>query len=118
MPFTDDVSPVSLYTSAYGIGGVLLQIVNDVWKPIAFVSKSLTAVQLKWSTIQTEAYAIFICCTQSPGGTSHSKSLNIPSTMFPNPGVNLGNIRNIRMRTRMPECANTLNCYVCKRRRL
>jgi RNase H-like domain found in reverse transcriptase len=31
---------------------------------MAFVSKSLTAVQLKWSTIQTEAYAIFICCTQ------------------------------------------------------
>ena len=30
----------------------------------AFVSKLLTPVQLKWSTIQTEAYAIFTCCTQ------------------------------------------------------
>ena len=66
MHFIDDVSPVRLYTDAsgYGIGGVLFQIVNDVWKPIAFVSKSLTAIQLKWSTVQTEAYAIFICCTQ------------------------------------------------------
>jgi RNase H-like domain found in reverse transcriptase/Integrase zinc binding domain len=66
MDFIDGTSPVRLYTdaSASGIGGVLFQIVNDVWKPIEFVSKSLTAVQLKWSTIQTEAYAIFICCTQ------------------------------------------------------
>ena len=64
--FIDDVSPIRLYTdaSAYGIGGALFQIVNDVWKPIAFISKSLTAVQLKWSTIQTEAYAIFYCCSK------------------------------------------------------
>jgi RNase H-like domain found in reverse transcriptase len=43
MHFLDDVSPIRLYTdaSAYGIGGVLSQIVDDVWKPIAFVSKSL-----------------------------------------------------------------------------
>ena len=66
MHFLDDVSPIRLYTdaSAYGIGGVLFQIVDEVWKPIAFVSKSLTPVQLNWSTIQTEAYAIFTCCTQ------------------------------------------------------
>jgi RNase H-like domain found in reverse transcriptase len=66
MHFLDDVSPIRLYTdaSAYGIGGVLFQIVDDLWKPIAFVSKSLTPVQLKWPTIQTEAYAIFTCCTQ------------------------------------------------------
>jgi RNase H-like domain found in reverse transcriptase len=66
MHFIDDTFPVSLYTDAstYGIGGVLFQIVNDVWKPIAFVSKSLTAVQLKWSTIQNQANAIFICWTQ------------------------------------------------------
>jgi hypothetical protein len=66
MHFIDDTFPVSLYTdaSSYGIGGVLFQIVNDVWKPIAFVSKSLTAVQLKWSTIQNQANAIFICWTQ------------------------------------------------------
>ena len=62
--FVDDVSPIHLYTDAsqYGVGGVLFQIVGAVWNPIAFVSKSLTATQLKWATIQTEAYAIFTCC--------------------------------------------------------
>jgi hypothetical protein len=33
-------------------------------EPIAFVSRSLSTVQLNWSTIQTEAYAIFVCCKQ------------------------------------------------------
>jgi hypothetical protein len=47
MHFIDADSPVRLYTDAstYGIGGVLFQIVNDVWKPIAFVSRSLSTVQ-------------------------------------------------------------------------
>ena len=30
---------------------------------MAFVSKSFTEVQLRWSVIQKEAYAIFYCCT-------------------------------------------------------
>ena len=66
MYFIDDISPIRLYTDAsdYGIGGVLVQIVNSVWRPIAFISKSLTAVQFRWSTIQKEAYAIFFCCQQ------------------------------------------------------
>ena len=33
-------------------------------KPISFVSKSLNFSQLNWSTIQKEAYAIFLCCTK------------------------------------------------------
>jgi RNase H-like domain found in reverse transcriptase len=66
MHFIDANSPVRLYTdaAAYGIGGVHFQIVNDVWKSIAFVSRSLSTVQLDWSIIQTEVYAIFVCCTQ------------------------------------------------------
>ena len=64
--FINDDSPIRLYTDAsdYGIGGVLLQIVNTVWRPIAFISKSLSATQINWSTIQKEAYAIFLCCHQ------------------------------------------------------
>jgi RNase H-like domain found in reverse transcriptase len=50
--------------SAYNVGGVIFQIANYLWKPIAFVSKSLSTVPLNLSNIQTEAYAIFICCTQ------------------------------------------------------
>ena len=50
--------------SDYGIGGVLFQIVEDVWRLIAFISKSLSATQINWSTVQKEAYAIFYCCQQ------------------------------------------------------
>ena len=55
-----------MYTDAsdFGIGGVLFQVVCAIWQPIAFISKSLTPTQIRWSTIQKEAYAIFYCCTQ------------------------------------------------------
>ena len=45
MYFINDDSPIKLYTDAsdYGIGGVLFQIVNNVWRPIAFISKYLSA---------------------------------------------------------------------------
>ena len=64
MYFINDHSPTKLYTDAfdYGVGGVLFQIVEDVWRPIAFISKSLSATHINWSTIQKEAYAIFYCC--------------------------------------------------------
>ena len=64
--FLDEVSPIELYTDAsdYGVGGVLFQVTNSVKNPISFVSKSLSATQVKWSTIQKEAYAIYFCCKQ------------------------------------------------------
>ena len=57
---------IRLYTDAsdFGIDGVLFQVVDTIWQPIAFISKSLTPTQIRWSTIQKEAYAIFYCCTQ------------------------------------------------------
>ena len=68
MYFINDDSPIKLYTDAfdYRIGGVLFQIVNDVWRPLllAFISKSLSATQINWSIIQKEAHAIFYCCQQ------------------------------------------------------
>ena len=67
MHFTDEAkSDIRLYTDAsnFGVGGVLFQVVGTEWQPIAFVSKSLTATQINWSTIQKEAYAIFFCCTK------------------------------------------------------
>ena len=53
MCFINDDSPIKLYTDAsdYGVGGVLFQIVNDFWRPIAFISKSLSATQINWSSI-------------------------------------------------------------------
>ena len=67
MHFTDEAkSDIRLYTDAsnFGIGGVLFQVVGLEWQPVAFISKSLSATQINWSTIQKEAYAIFFCCTQ------------------------------------------------------
>lgn len=64
--FINDSAPITLMTDAsdYGIGGYLFQRVDGVDQPIAFISKSLTETQLRWSTIQKEAYAIFFSCTK------------------------------------------------------
>jgi hypothetical protein len=60
--FVDEFSPIYLHTDAsdYGIGAYLFQLVDGVEKPIAFLSQTLTKEQLKWSTPEKEAYAIFI----------------------------------------------------------
>ena len=52
---------IFLHTDAsdYGVGGYLFQLVDNKERPVAFVSKSLTATQLRWPVIQKEAYAIF-----------------------------------------------------------
>lgn len=58
--FMDDTSPVYLHTDAsdYGIGGYVFQIVNNVERPAAFFSKSLSRERLRWSVPEKEAYAI------------------------------------------------------------
>ena len=63
--FDDEREPITLMTDAsdYGIGGHLFQNIKGTERTIAFVSKSLTETQLRWSVIQKEAYAIFYCVT-------------------------------------------------------
>ena len=63
--FIHDTAPITLMTDAsdYGIGGYLYQQVGDDKQLVALVSKSLTKPQLKWSTIQKEAFALYYCCT-------------------------------------------------------
>ena len=58
--FIDDHSPIKLFTDAsdFGIGGYLCQVVEGVERPIAFVSHSLSAQEIRWSTIEKECYAI------------------------------------------------------------
>ena len=46
-----------------GIGAYLYQLIDSIERPIAFISKSLSGPQLKWSTIQKEAYSIFFSVT-------------------------------------------------------
>ena len=66
MHFLSDTAPITLHTDAsdYGWwGGYLFQTVDGVDQPVAFVSKSLSKAQLRWSVIQNDAYGIFFSCT-------------------------------------------------------
>ena len=64
MHFMCDTAPITLCTDAsdYGIGGYLFQTVDGIDQPVAFVSKSRTKSQLRWSVIQKEASGIFYSC--------------------------------------------------------
>lgn len=59
--FVDEAAPIFLHTDAsdYGIGAYLFQLVDGVEQPVAFLSKALSGSQLKWSTYDKEAYAIY-----------------------------------------------------------
>jgi hypothetical protein len=58
--FIDSDSPIYLHTDAsdYGIGAYLFQLIDNNEKPVMFMSKSLSTSEMKWSTIDKEAYAI------------------------------------------------------------
>ena len=59
--FMDNSADIVLETDAsdYGIGAFLYQVVDKVNQPVAFISKSLSKVQQRWSTIEKECYAIW-----------------------------------------------------------
>ena len=59
--FRDHSAPIRLYTDAsdYGIGGYLCQVIDNIEQPIAFISKTLSKAEKKWSVYEKEAYAIF-----------------------------------------------------------
>ena len=62
--FMDEHAPVYLHTDAsdYGIGAYLFQVVDGTERPTAFLSKSLSREQLRWSTPEKEAFAIYSAC--------------------------------------------------------
>ena len=64
--FMNYSAPIFLYTDAsdYGIGAYLYQVVDDSEQPVAFLSKTLNSTELKWSTPEKEAYAIFYAVTK------------------------------------------------------
>ena len=47
------------WDSAHFLGGYLYRLVDGKVQPVAFVSKSFSGPQLRWPTIQKEAYAVF-----------------------------------------------------------
>lgn len=59
--FVDPNAPIIVMTDAsdYGIGVYIYQIINGKERPIIFISKALLNEQLRWATIEKEAYAIF-----------------------------------------------------------
>ena len=65
MHFLTDIDPITLHTDAsdYRVGGYLFQTIDAKEVPVAFVSKSLSVTQLRWTVIQKEAFAIFYCIT-------------------------------------------------------
>ena len=54
---------IFLHTDAsqYGIGGYLFQKIDGKSFPIAIISRTLNSTELRWSTPEKEAYAIFYC---------------------------------------------------------
>ena len=63
MYFIDDNKlDIRLYTDAsdFGIGGVLFQVVDTIWQPIAFISKSLTPTQINEVVNYTERSVCYI----------------------------------------------------------
>ena len=50
--------------SSSGLGGVLLQEDNGIWKPVAYASRSLTPVEGRYAAIEKEALAIAWVCEQ------------------------------------------------------
>jgi putative transposase len=62
----DRTSQFKLQTDASdtGIGGVLLQMTENGYKPVGYASKSLTKSEKKYSTIEKEAMAVWWCITK------------------------------------------------------
>ena len=45
-----------------GLGAVILQQVDGDWRPVAFASRALTSVELRYAQIEKEALAICLAC--------------------------------------------------------
>ena len=59
----DRPTMISVDSSSYGLGGVILQQqVDQKWRPVSYVSRSLTASERNYSNIEREALAVAWCC--------------------------------------------------------
>jgi len=60
--FVDEQAMIVVMTDAsdYGVGAYIYQLIDGKEKPIRFFSRSLHGAELNWSTIEQEAYAIYL----------------------------------------------------------
>jgi transposase InsO family protein len=64
--FVDERATIIVMTDAsdFGVGSYIFQVIDGKEKPIIFFSKALHGAELNWSTIEKEAYAIFLTLTK------------------------------------------------------
>ena len=53
---------VSADSSSYGLGAVLMQEHSQVWKPVSFASRALTATEMRYAQVEKEALASTWAC--------------------------------------------------------
>ena len=55
-------SLISSHRSSFGLGGLLRQKHGETWKPVAFVSRSLSDTECRYAQIEKEALAVTWAC--------------------------------------------------------
>ena len=53
---------VSSDASSYGLGGVLMQKVDDSWKPVFYASRAMTSTEQRYAQVEKEALAMTWSC--------------------------------------------------------
>ena len=58
----DHPTRIATDASQYGLGGVLLQEKQGVWRPVAYASRSLTSAETRYAAVEKEALAVTWGC--------------------------------------------------------